>query len=340
MRRHLNTIYVTSEGAYCRKDGANIVVEVDKQERGRAPIHVIGGLVCMGRASVSPWLMNACAEAGVTISFLTEHGRFLARVEGPRSGNVLLRRTQHRTADDAAKCLTIAKGIVTAKLANQRTVLRRALRDYDNLDSLADAEKRLTHVARRALAAADMDILRGCEGEGAALYFSVFDGMIRHDDPKFRFNGRSRRPPLDRVNALLSFLYAMLGHDCRGALEGVGLDPAIGFLHADRPGRMSLSLDIMEELRPVLADRLALSLINRRQLSVSDFEETETGALLLTEAGRKTVLSAYSERKRKTLRHPFLGEDMPLGLVPHVQAQMLARHLRGDMDGYPGFIWK
>jgi CRISP-associated protein Cas1 len=340
MRRHLNTIYVTSEGAYCRKDGANIVVEVDKQEKGRAPIHVIGGLVCLGRASVSPSLMNACAEAGVTISFLTEHGRFLARVEGPRTGNVLVRRTQHRTADDPAKALIIAKGVVAAKLANQRTVVRRALRDHGDAASLADAEMRITHVARRALAAADIDILRGSEGEGAALYFGAFDAMIRHDDAKFSFHGRTRRPPLDRVNALLSFLYAILGNDCRGALEGVGLDPAIGFLHADRPGRMSLALDLMEEMRPVLADRLALSLINRRQLAVSDFEESETGAVMLNEVGRKTVLTAFSERKRQTLRHPFLGEDMPLGLVAHVQAQMLARHLRGDMDGYPGFIWK
>lgn len=340
MRRHLNTIYVTSEGAYCRKDGANIVVEVDRQEKGRAPIHVIGGLVCLGRASISPSLMNACAEAGVTISFLTEHGRFLARVEGPRSGNVLVRRTQHRTADDPAKSLIIAKGVVTAKLANQRTVIRRALRDYGDVTPLNDAEARMTHVARRALAAADIHILRGCEGEGAALYFGAFDAMIRHDDPKFAFHGRSRRPPLDRMNALLSFLYAVLGNDCRGALEGVGLDPAIGFLHADRPGRMSLALDLMEEMRPVLADRLALSLINRRQLAVSDFEEGETGAVLLNAAGRKAVLTAFSERKRQVLRHPFLGEDMPLGLVPHVQAQMLARHLRGDMDGYPGFIWK
>ena len=207
MRRHLNTIYVTSEGAYCRKDGANIVVEVDKQERGRAPIHVIGGLVCLGRVSVSPSLMNACAEAGVTISFLTEHGRFLARVEGPRTGNVLVRRTQHRTADEPAKSLVIAKGIVAAKLANQRTVIRRALRDHGDAELLADAEMRITHVARRALAAVDIDILRGCEGEGAALYFGAFDAMIRHDDPKFAFQGRSRRPPLDRANALLSFLY-------------------------------------------------------------------------------------------------------------------------------------
>lgn len=340
MRRHLNTIYVTSEGAYCRKDGANIVVEVEGKERGRAPIHVIGGLVCLGLASVSPSLMNACTEAGVTISFLTEHGRFLARVEGPRSGNVLVRRTQHRVADQPDRSLVIAKGVVAAKLANQRTVMRRALRDHGPSPSLAAAEARITHVSRRALAAENMDMLRGHEGEGAALYFGAFDAMIRHDDPKFSFGGRSRRPPLDRANALLSFLYAVLGNDCRGALEGVGLDPAIGFLHADRPGRMSLALDLMEEMRPVLADRLALSLINRRQLAVSDFEEGEAGAVLLNEEGRKTVLTAFSERKRQLLRHPFLGEEMPLGLVPHVQAQMLARHLRGDLDGYPGFIWK
>src|SRR5690606_16672019 len=197
---HLNTIYVTSDGAYCRKDGANIVVEVDRQERGRAPIHVIGGLVCLGRASMSPSLMNACTEAGVTISFLSEHGRFLARVEGPRTGNVLLRRTQHRTADDPIKSLIIAKGIVAAKLANQRTVIRRALRDHGRNSALADAEIRMTHVARRALAAVDVDSLRGCEGEGAALYFGAFDAMIRNSDTQFAFTGRSRRPPLDRVN--------------------------------------------------------------------------------------------------------------------------------------------
>src|SRR5690606_25501211 len=300
----------------------------------------IGGLVCLGRASMSPSLMNACTEAGVTISFLSEHGRFLARVEGPRTGNVLLRRTQHRTADDPIKSLIIAKGIVAAKLANQRTVIRRALRDHGRNSALADAEIRMTHVAMRALAAVDVDSLRGCEGEGAALYFGAFDAMIRNSDTQFAFTGRSRRPPLDRVNALLSFLYAILGNDCRGALESVGLDPAIGFLHADRPGRMSLALDLMEEMRPVLADRLALSLINRRQLAASDFMEGEAGAVLLNETGRKLVLTAFSERKRQMLRHPFLGENMPLGLVLHVQAQILARHLRGDLDGYPGFVWK
>ena len=340
MRRHLNTIYVTSEDAYVHKDGANIVVEVDRVEKGRAPIHVIGGLVCLGRASISPMLMNACAEAGVTISFLTEHGRFLARVEGPRTGNVLLRRTQYRTADDPARALVIARGIVIAKLANQRTVIRRAIRDHGCQDRLLDAEQRMTHVARRALDADNVDALRGHEGEGASLYFGAFDAMIRHDDPSFRFEVRSRRPPLNRTNALLSFLYALLGHDCRGALEGVGLDPAVGFLHTDRPGRMGLALDLMEELRPVFADRLALSLINRKQLSGSDFEAKEGGAALLTEAGRKTVLVAYSERKKKELRHPFLDEAMPFGLAAHVQAQLLARHLRGDLDGYPGFAWK
>jgi CRISPR-associated protein Cas1 len=346
MRRHLNTIYVTSEDAWVRKDGANIVVEVEGVERGRAPIHMIGGLICFGRAGASPAVLAACAEAGVGVSLLTPNGRFIARVEGPRSGNVLLRRAQYRQADKAEQALPIVRAIVAGKAANQRTVLRRALRDHG--DAMSDAhrqalevaEARLTDIARRCLTGTDINSLRGIEGEAAQVYFSVFDHLILVEDRSFGFTTRSRRPPLDRINALLSFLYAMLGHDCRSALETFGLDPQVGFLHTDRPGRASLALDLMEELRPVLADRLALSLVNRRQLVPKDFIIQEAGAVTLTDTARKEVLVAYQERKKDELTHPFLDEKVTLGLVPHIQAQLLARHLRGDLDGYPPFIWK
>lgn len=346
MRRHLNTIYVTSEDAWLRKEGANVVVEVDGAERGRAPLHMIGGLVCFARAGASPAILAACAEAGVALSFLQPNGRFLARVEGPRTGNVLLRRTQYRVADAPAGAVPIVRGIVVAKTANQRTVVRRALRDHGStLDdaarlALQEAERRLTDAARRALHATNVLSLRGIEGEAALVYFSVFTHFVRAGDGAFAFTGRSRRPPLDRINALLSFLYAMLGHDCRSALESVGLDPQVGFLHADRPGRASLALDLMEELRPVLADRLALSLINRRQIAADDFVVEEGGAVRMTDDARKAVLVAWGERKKDELRHPFLGETTTLGLVPHLQALLLARHLRGDLDGYPAFVWK
>jgi CRISPR-associated protein Cas1 len=346
VRRMLNTIYVTSEDAWLRKDGANLVVAVDGAERGRAPLHMLDGVVSFGRAGASPALLAACAEASITLSFLAPNGRFLARVEGARTGNVLLRRTQFRIADDPERKSVIVRGIVAAKAANQRAVVRRVLRDHGEAmtaarrDALAAAERRLTDVARRTLITSGVDTLRGLEGEAALVYFGVFDHLVRVESSAFRFSGRSRRPPLDRLNALLSFLYAMLGHDCRSALEAHGLDPQVGFLHADRPGRASLALDLMEELRPVLADRLALSLVNRRQLAEDDFVVGETGGVRLTDDARKRVLVAWQERKRDELRHPFLGETVTLGLVAHVQAQLLARHLRGDLDGYPAFIWK
>ncbi|WP_371348909.1 type I-C CRISPR-associated endonuclease Cas1c [Ancylobacter sp. IITR112] len=346
MRRMLNTLYVTSEDAWLRKDGANVVVEIDGSERGRAPLHMLEGVVSFGRPGASPALLAACAEAGITISHLDPNGRFLARVEGPRTGNVLLRRAQFRAADNPTRGVPIVRGIVAAKAANQRTVIRRALRDHgDSLpgggrEALEAAERRLTDVARRTLAATSVDLLRGLEGEAAQAYFGVFNQLLRTGDPAFVFGGRSRRPPLDRVNALLSFFYALLGHDCRSALEAHGLDPQVGFLHSDRPGRASLALDLMEELRPVLADRLVLSLINRRQLAADDFTVEDAGGVRLNETARKRVLVAWQERKRDELTHPFFGESMPLGVVAHAQAQLLARHLRGDLDGYPGFVWK
>jgi CRISPR-associated protein Cas1 len=346
MRRLLNTIYVMSEDAWLRKDGANLVVEVDGAEHGRAPLHMLEGIVSFSRPGASPALLAACAAAGITLSHLDPNGRFLARVEGPRTGNVLLRRAQYRVADDPARALPIVRGIVAAKAANQRTVIRRALRDHgdtmreEEKETLGIAERRLSDIARRTLPAAEIDVLRGLEGEAASVYFDCFPSLLRVNDDDFAFRGRSRRPPLDRVNALLSFLYALLGHDCRSALEAYGLDPQVGLLHADRPGRASLALDLMEELRPVLADRLVLTLINRRQLAADAFVVEEAGAVRLTDEARKSVLVAWQERKRDELRHPFFDETIPLGLVAHAQAQLLARTLRGDLDGYPAFIWK
>jgi CRISPR-associated protein Cas1 len=290
--------------------------------------------------------MAACAEAGIALSFCDPNGRFRARVEGARSGNVLLRRAQYRTADDPAARAVIVRSIVAAKAANQRTVLLRALRDHgegrspEELATLQGVADRLANAARKTLVAPDVDALRGLEGEAAAAYFGVFDSLVRPAGEAFRFRGRSRPPPLDRMNAILSFLYAMLGHDCRSALEAHGLDPQVGFLHADRPGRAGLALDLMEELRPVLADRLALSLVNRGQLRADDFVVEEAGTVRLTDGARKAVLIAWQERKRDELTHPFLGEKAPLGLVAHLQAQLLARTLRGDLDGYPAFIWR
>ena len=346
MRRLLNTIYVTTEDAWLRKDGANIVVEVGGAERGRAPLHLLDGVVSFCRAGVSPALLAACAEAGITVSYLTPEGRFLARVEGPRTGNVLLRRAQFRVADDAARTTPIVRSIVAAKAANQRAVVRRGIRDHgasmppEDLARLVEAERRLTDAARRTLPAPDVATLRGLEGEAASLYFGVLDCLIRTDEPGLRFKVRSRRPPLDPINALLSFLYAMLGHDCRSALEAHGLDPQVGFLHADRPGRASLALDLMEELRPVLADRLALSLVNRRQVGAADFVVEDAGGVRLTDDARKRVLVAWQDRKKDEVRHPFLGETVAFGLVASIQAQLLARHLRGDLDGYPPFVWR
>ena len=343
MKRLLNTIYVTTEGAGLRKDGANLVVEVEGTERARVPLHLVGSVVVFGAVYVSPALIGACAGGGITIVLLDRAGRFQARVEGPVSGNVLLRRAQYRAAEAPTEIL---RGFLIGKVANQRSVLMRALRDHganladERRETLAAAVERLAQILRRVAAGRDEpDSLRGFEGEAASLYFSVFDALIRVPEPALRFRGRSRRPPLDAVNALLSFLYTLLAHDCRSAAEGVGLDPAVGFLHRDRPGRPSLALDLMEELRPALADRLVLSLVNRRQIGASDVETRDGGAVLLTEAGRRTVLTAWQERKREERRHPFLGESAPLGLVPHLQAQLLARHLRGDLDAYPPWLW-
>lgn len=344
MKKLLNTMYVSTEGAALRKDGENLVADVDGAEKARVPFHMISSVVVFGGIYISPPLMQACASSGITIVLLDRVGRFQARIEGPVSGNVLLRRAQYRASE---KPLEIVRSIVMGKIANQRSVLMRTMRDYgdemseDKCRPVAAAINRMANVLRRAqLADNSPDRLRGSEGEAANLYFSVFDSLIRSPEPCMRWNARSRRPPLDPANALLSFLYTLLTHDCRSAAEAVGLDPAVGFLHRDRPGRPSLALDLMEELRPILADRLALSLINRRQLRESDFEARDGGAVSMTDAARKTVLAAWQERKKHEREHPFLAEKIPMGLVPYVQAQMLARHLRGDLDAYPPWLWK
>lgn len=344
MRRQLNTLYVTTEGAWLRKDGANIVMEVEKEIRVRLPVHMLESLVCIGRVAVSPQLLGFCAEQGISICYLTANGKFLARVEGPVSGNVLLRREQYRRSDDPISCASVVRHLLAGKIHNQYAVLARGWRDHN--DKLTDvaafqhALKRLKRIPRRLLIETDVDVLRGLEGEAAQSYFGVFNQLIRADAPALRFTGRNRRPPRDAFNALLSFLYTLLTHDCRSALETVGLDPAVGFLHRDRPGRPSLALDLVEELRPLLGERLALSLINRKQLAESDFRHMENGAVLLKDDARKTVLVAYQERKRDELQHVFLGEKVAIGLLPYLQAQLLARHLRGDLDAYPPFLWK
>lgn len=343
MKRHLNTLFVATQGAYLAKEGEAVVVRVQKQATIRVPVHNLGGIVCFGNVACSPFLLGLCGERGVAVSFLSENGRFLARSHGFTSGNVLLRRAQYRCADDPGFATAVARPMVAAKIANARTVVLRAGRDHG--ERVEPGELRGTvAVLERCLeacrAAVSLDELRGIEGEAARAYFAVFNHLITAQKEEFVFHARSRRPPLDRVNALLSFLYAMLAHDVRAACEAAGLDPAVGFLHRDRPGRPSLALDLMEELRAFLADRLALSLINRRQVQGSGFRTGRAGGVEMDDATRKTVLVAYQKRKQEEIRHPFLGEATTVGLLPHLQARLLARFLRGELDGYPPFLWR
>jgi len=343
MKKHLNTLFVTTQGAYLSKEGETVVVSVEKENRLRIPVHTIGGIVCFGNVMCSPFLMGFCAERDVAMSFLTENGRFLARVKGPVSGNVLLRREQYRRADDMDFSARMARYVLTGKLANCRTVLNRALRDHAeklNANDVGEASKRIGYSLELLQKDIPLNGLRGIEGDGAHAYFSAFDHLIVSQKEDFIFKERNRRPPLDRVNCLLSFLYTLLMHDVRSALETVGLDPAVGFLHRDRPGRPGLALDMMEEFRPFLADRLTLSLINLNQVKGKGFKEMESGAVLMDDETRKAVLVAYQTRKQDEIMHPFLGEKITIGLLFHIQALLLARFLRGDLDGYPTFIWK
>lgn len=343
MKKYLNTLFVTTQGAYLNKEGEAVVVSVEREIKLRMPIHTLGGIVCFGNVLVSPFLMHHCAENNVLVSFVSENGRFLARVQGPVNGNVLLRRQQYRLADDRTASAHIARAVVLGKAANARTVLQRAARDHENKVGMEDVElavDRLGTLIRLLQDEQDLDAIRGREGDIGRVYFGVFDKMITAQKDAFFFTERSRRPPLDNMNALLSFIYTLLAHDCVGALEAVGLDPQVGFLHRDRPGRPSLALDLMEEFRPFFADRLALSLVNLKQVQGDGFRKTESGAVEMTDETRKTLLVAYQKRKQEEMLHPFVGESAALGIFFHLQAQLLARHLRGDLDGYPPAIWK
>ncbi len=343
MKKHLNTLFVTTQGAYLSKEGETVAVKVEGDVRLRVPVHTISGIVCFGNVSCSPYLMGFCAEKDVAISFLTEHGRFLAKVQGPVSGNVLLRREQYRRADDLNFSAGVTKFILTGKVTNGRTVLQRVLRDHAdkiNEQEVRSAVTRLSRLLELVDLETSLDVLRGFEGDAAHIYFNVFDHLILSQKEAFRFDERNRRPPLDNVNCLLSFIYTLLMHDVRSALEAVGLDPAVGFLHRDRPGRPGLALDLMEEFRPFIGDRLALSLINRQQVQDKGFKKMDSGAVLMNDDARKTVLVAYQERKQEEITHPFLGEKVTIGILFHLQALLMARYLRGDLDGYPAFIWK
>ena len=360
MKRHLNTLYVQTQGAYLKKDGEAVNVRVEGKTALRVPLHQLDGIVTFGRVSASPFLLGACAEHDVSFSMLTRHGRFLASIQGFTKGNVLLRREQYRQADDEQASLKIARPMIAAKIANLRTVLLRAARDHtishasrdhSGVDSVGDSKGdpggdpgaaaiRMKRDAQTAMQADTLDHLRGIEGESAAVYFRCFDRMITTNHQAFRFEMRSRRPPMNACNALLSFLYTLLAHDYRSACESAGLDAQSGFLHRNRPGRPSLALDLMEAMRPVLADRLALSLINRQQVKPAGFIQTESGGITMTEATRKTVMTAWQKRKQDEITHPFLNEKIQVGLIPHLQARLLARTLRGDHDLYPELIWK
>lgn len=343
MRKHDNTLYVTTQGAYLKKEGTNVVIRVENETKLALPIHTIGGIVCFGNVSCSPFLMGMCAQEGVGISMLSENGRFMARVHGPQSGNVLLRRAQHEATWNETHAAKVAGSIVAAKISNCRVCLQRAIRDHgDKLDIpwVTWSVRRLRRLLMLCTRQDEIVQVRALEADAARAYFRAFNKLITVEGDAFRFKGRTRRPPLDRVNAMLSFVYAILAHDVVGACESVGLDPQMGFLHQDRPGRPSLALDLMEELRPVLADRLVLSLINRKQVAAKGFTIQESGAVEMDETTRKTVLVEYQKRKDTEIQHPFLGEKVTFGIVPHVQARLLTRHLRGDLAEYPAFFWK
>ncbi|NUP89289.1 MAG: type I-C CRISPR-associated endonuclease Cas1 [Candidatus Sumerlaeia bacterium] len=343
MKQLLNTLYVTTEGAYLSKEGDTVCVQIEGETKLRIPIHTVGSIVCLGRIGASPYLMQLCGERDVALSFLSENGRFLARVVGATHGSVLLRREQYRRTDDEEACLRVAHPCVVGKIANARTVLLRGTRDHGDspgAPALDEAARRLARLLQQIEQSPPLDVLRGMEGDAARIYFAAFDHLIVAQKDCFQLTERSRRPPLDPMNALLSFLYTMLVHDVTAALEANGLDPAVGYLHRDRPGRPSLALDLMEELRPFLADRLALSLVNRQQVKGSGFTTSESGAVVMDDATRRKVIIAWQERKREEITHPFLNEKIAIGLLPHVQALLLSRHLRGDLEAYPPFLWR
>lgn len=343
MKTLLNTLYVQTQGTYLRLELDTLKVELEGKIKVQIPLHHLGALILFGDVMVTPAVLARCAQDGRSVTWLSRSGRFQGRLEGPVSGNVLLRRAQHEALSDPARPLAIARHLVAGKLKNMRqSVLRSARETGDPADqqALTNTARRLVLVIKQIPGAEDLEKVRGLEGEGSRSYFETFSLMVRGDRKTFKFRGRNRRPPLDPINALLSFLYTLLVSDCAAAAQGVGLDPQVGFLHALRPGRPALGLDLMEELRPVLADRLALTLINRRQVTAKDFDERPGGAVLLNDAGRKKVVVAYQERKQEEICHQVLEQKMPLGLVPHIQARLLARYLRGDLPAYLPFLYR
>lgn len=343
MKKLLNTLYITSPDRYLSLDGENVVIQENNKELGRVPLHNLERIMTFGYTGASPALMGKCAVDGIELIFMSGSGRFLARVEGEVNGNVLLRRQQYRYADNKEISLDIAKSIICAKLFNSRWTIERTLRDHPmRIDSekFRNCSEQLKKSINNAKNAVDMDSLRGIEGEGAQIYFSVFDDMILQQKDNFVFSTRNKRPPRDNVNALLSFAYSLAASLCASALEAVGLDPYVGFMHTDRPGRRSLALDLVEEFRAPLCDRFVLSLINKKVISGMDLEKQEDGAVSLTDNGRKAFLTAWQKRKDDELKHPFLEEKIEWGIVPYAQALLLSRYIRGDLDAYPPFMWK
>ncbi|MBR5949485.1 MAG: type I-C CRISPR-associated endonuclease Cas1 [Clostridia bacterium] len=341
MRRLLNTLYITSEDVYLVLDGENAVVKRKDEEVARFPLHTLESIISFSYMGASPAFMGVCADRGIGLSFLTPRGRFLARTVGETHGNVLLRRRQYRAADDEAECVRFASSMLIGKVYNCRRNIERCIRDHGmrvDTERLGSASASLKQSLFELRNAGSLETLRGIEGDAARTYFGVFDELILRDKESFRMVSRSKRPPMDRINALLSFVYMLLASSCAHALESVGLDSYVGFLHRDRPGRTSLALDLMEELRPYLAERFVLTLINNRTIDANSFTIHESGAVSINDAARKSLLSAWQERKRDEISHPFLGEKLPLGLLPFVQAQLLARCLRGDLDQYPPFL--
>jgi CRISPR-associated protein Cas1 len=343
LRKLLNILYITTPEAHLGKEGENVLVMTGEETKFRIPIHNLEGIVCFGYTGASPALMHLCAERNVALSFLSENGKFLARVTGRVNGNVLLRRRQYRLTDDPEGAVQLAKSFILGKIFNCKCVLQRFLRDHedhDNATAVREGVQCLQLQLQKAAGCRTLDFLRGVEGEAARMYYGVFDNLIIEVKNDFRFLGRSRRPPRDPVNTILSFLYTLLAHDCAAALETVGLDPQVGFLHRERPGRPSLALDLMEELRPYLVDRLGLSLINKRQVDSKAFTFKESGGVLMNDELRKNIISVWQKRKQEEVVHPFLGEKIAVGLIPYVQALLLARHLRGDLEAYPPFLMR
>ena len=343
MRQLLNTLFVMTEVVYLALENDNVVVHQSEKVLAKVPLHSIEGIMCFSYKGASPALMGRCGEIGVSMSFYSPRGRYYCSILGEENRNVLLRREQFRFADDANAALDYAKSFIIGKIYNAKWVLERTKRDHAlrvNVERLTEQSGKLSIALSSARQSSSMDELRGVEGLAAKDYFYAFDDLVLRNKDDFFFTGRSRRPPLDRLNALLSFCYSILTNDCIAALQGVGLDPYVGFMHTDRPGRASLALDLVEEFRPVLADRFVLTLVNTGAVKPDDFEIRENGGVFLSDSGRKKVLSAWQKKKSEQILHPFLQEKIPWGLVPYVQALLLTRAVRGDLDGYPPFLWK